>query len=118
VQSVLHLIRRDDYEARAGQEIVVPCLPGEFVHCTGDAETLREVANAVFGQSPDEFLVLELDPSKLGADLRWEPPEPPPPDGSALSGQLFPHLYGSISRDVIVEVRPARRGPTGEFLET
>ena len=43
----------------------------------------------------------------------FEPPNPPPPPGSPLADHLFPHLYGSLNRDAIVEVRAARR--TGRF---
>ena len=116
--SVLHLMRREDYEVRAGQTTVVDCPPGGFIHCTGTADVLRQVANSVFGATPGEFVVLVIDPSRLRAEVRWEPPEPAPPAGSPLSQVFFPHVYGDINRGAVMDVRPARRAARGEFLET
>jgi uncharacterized protein (DUF952 family) len=116
--TILHLIRAADYEAASDQPIVVACPLDEFIHCTGDAGLLLQVANLVYRQDTGDFLVLELDPTRLAAEVRWEAPEPPPPPGSPLEGQRFPHLYGPLNREAIVAVRPARRAPDGAFVET
>ncbi len=115
---VLHLMRRDDFEARAGQATVVDCPPGGFIHCTATAEVLRQVANAFYRGTPGEFVVLEIDTSQLTAEVRWEPPEPAPPAGSPMSQVLFPHIYGGLNRSAVTAVRAARRTASGEFLET
>jgi uncharacterized protein (DUF952 family) len=118
VETILHLIRAAEFAASGGERLVVGCPPGGFIHCTRDAGLLLHVANLVFRDDPDDFLVLVLDTSRLSADLRWEQPDPPAPAGSPLDGQNFPHLYGPLERESIVEVRPARRAADGAFLST
>jgi uncharacterized protein (DUF952 family) len=114
--NILHLMPAADYAARAGETVLVACPPGAFIHCTAEAEVLLTVANAAFGAQPGDFVVLVIDPARLSADLRWEPPEPPAPAGSPLAGHLFPHLYGDLNREAVVQVRPAVRAPDGTFL--
>lgn len=50
------------------------------------------------------YVVLEIDPSKLSAQLKMEEGEP---------GERFPHIYGRIPMEAIVGVRPlvAQREP-------
>jgi uncharacterized protein (DUF952 family) len=118
VGTILHLIRAADYLATGDQPVVVDCPPGGFIHCTATAELLLEVANAFYHYDHGDYLALELDPARLQAELRWEPPDPAPPPGSPLAGQMFPHLYGPIHRHAVVAVRAARRAADGTFLAT
>ncbi len=111
-------MRASDYASAGGQPVVVACPPGGFIHCTQDAGLLRHVADLAFGAEPGEFVVLVVEAARLGEALRWEAPDPPPPAGSPLAGRLFPHLYGPLRREAILAVRPARRAPDGDFLET
>lgn len=115
---ILHLMRRSDYEARAGSPVVVACPPGAFIHCTAEAEVLRTVANNFYRSDPDDFVVLVVDTDRLTAEVRWEPPEPPPPPASPLAGLLFPHVFGDINREAVTAVRFAARGADGEFIST
>jgi uncharacterized protein (DUF952 family) len=48
--------------------------------------------------------VLELDPSRIRAEVRFDDPE-----------SVFPHLYGPLNTDAVVRVRKMERGPNGEF---
>lgn len=115
---VLHLLPAADYAARAGQPVVVDCPPGGFLHLTHGAEVLVQVANAFVRSAPGDFVVLEVDPARLTAELRWEPPDPPAAPGTAMFGKLFPHLYGPLNREAVVGARPAVRAPDGTFLST
>jgi len=87
-----------------------------FIHCTREPEALLLVANALYRDAPGEFLVLLIDPARVAAEIKYEPPLPPPPPGAPLAGRLFPHIYGPLNRDAIVEIRAARRGPDGRFV--
>ena len=91
-----------------------PYLPAEypvdgFVHCSaGDALMLR-VANRFYRGVRGAFVVLEIDPARLTAPLKWE----------ASSDDLaaeFPHIYGPIDQAAIVAARPVCRAADGEFL--
>ncbi len=118
-ERVLHIVPAAYFEALPADQ---PYLPSQFesdgfVHCTREAEVLLAVANAIYRAVPGRFLTLVIDPARLTAPLRYEPPSPPPADPSApLAGHLFPHIYGAVDREAIVEVRPVRRAPDGAFL--
>jgi uncharacterized protein (DUF952 family) len=78
-----------------------------------------DVANRFYRDVPGDFLVLVIDPARLTAPLRDEPASPGDAVGrwrDLTSGHLFPHIYGPLNRDAIVEVRPAGRSPDGTFL--
>ena len=99
-----------------------PYLPAEFdqdgfIHCTRERDVLLQIANNYYRDAPGEFLVLVIDPARVAAPVKFEPPSPPPPPDAPLARHLFPHIYGPLDREAIVEVRSARRAPDGTFLE-
>jgi len=57
-----------------------------YIHLS-TAEQAAETARLHFKGRPD-LVLLKLDAEKLGAAVKWEP---------ARNGQLFPHLYRSLS---------------------
>lgn len=80
-----------------------------FVHASYRHQ-LVSVAGAVFA-AYDELIVLELDPARLSATVRAEPPDPAMP--LVDTGLLFPHVYGAIELDAEVARHVMRRGPEG-----
>jgi uncharacterized protein (DUF952 family) len=83
-----------------------------FIHCTREAEVLLKVANAFYRQVPGEMLVLVIDPARVKAPVRYEAAAHP----QGAGGVVFPHIYGPLNRDAILEVRPARRAADGTYL--
>jgi uncharacterized protein (DUF952 family) len=89
-------------------------LPAEFdadgfVHCTAGDDLMLRVANTFYRQVAEPFVLLVIDTDLLKAPLKWE-------ESNDELRSLFPHIYGPINRDAVVEVRPARRAESGEFL--
>lgn len=84
-----------------------------FVHCSPDDATLLAVANAIYQDATAPMVVVSVDPDRLAAETRWEPPIPAPPEGSDTA--LFPHVYGPINVEAVVAVRYARRDPAGRY---
>lgn len=115
---ILHLISAAEFQALAAAEPIQPAsLASEgFIHCTSTPEVLLTVANKFYQAVPGDFLVLEVDPARVTAPLKFEAPAPPAPPGDPLAGQLFPHLYGPLNRDAIVGVRAAVRAVNGRFI--
>ncbi|MCF4136685.1 DUF952 domain-containing protein [Streptomyces sp. Tue 6430] len=72
-----------------------------FVHCSTRAQ-LPAVASFLYGsyEGPDDLVVLVVDPARLDAPVRYEAPEP--------GAEEFPHVYGPIPVDAVVEVEPWR----------
>ena len=97
---IYHLTTSPEWQAaqRAG-EYRPPSLEDEgFIHCSTD-EQLQPVAERFFQGVPD-VLVLWIDPERLSAQLLWEAPTA----GDAFAGQRFPHIYGPLNLDAVVQV--------------
>ena len=110
---ILHLVQADYYAALPSG---VPYRPhgfdrDGFIHCTQGGETLLRVANAHYGQKAGEFIVLIIDESRVAAPVKYERPEPA--DDWPI---LFPHVYGPLNRDAIVDVARAQRANDGRFI--
>lgn len=76
-----------------------------FIHLSF-AHQVKPVADAIY-EGRSDLVLLELDPDRLGGPIRVE----------ALAGspQRFPHLYGEITPDAVIAVRPLEPGPDGRF---
>ncbi|NWF70477.1 MAG: DUF952 domain-containing protein [Chloroflexi bacterium] len=72
-----------------------------FIHCSSREQVVR-VADAVFRGQRD-LLLLAVDPHKLTAQLRFEPPDPSIP-AHHYEGELFPHIYGALNAAAVVRV--------------
>lgn len=105
---IFHVCTRAQADAAlASGEYRAPSLESEgFIHLSQAHQVQGVVDRYYAGQSA--LVLLVVAPQRLHADLRWEPPAAlrvaagaPPPDAA----QLFPHVYGPINADAIVEVR-------------
>jgi uncharacterized protein (DUF952 family) len=76
-----------------------------FIHA-GQEHQVAPVANAIYG-GEDELLVLVIDEDRVKPDIRYE----------AVRGwdHPFPHIYGPLNVDAVVETSPLKRGPDGRF---
>lgn len=63
-----------------------------FVHCS-DIDTYYLVAPN-FKDDQDQKVILVIDTERLNSEVKWE-------DGGGLD---FPHIYGLITREAIVDV--------------
>lgn len=91
-----------------------------FIHCAGGVDMLVKVANAYFADLAEPLLVLEIDPARLSAPLKFEPPIPPlqattRPDYGAESDMLFPHIYGPVNRQAIRRCFALQRNAAGRW---
>jgi len=101
---ILHLLSRDSWvEAQAQGELIAPSVTTEgFAHCSTEHQMVA-VANKYYRGSND-MVLLNIDTVKLSSELRFE--SPAHIDGSpALPHEpLFPHIYGPINLDSVIEV--------------
>ena len=104
---ILHIVPRAEY--RAGQDVRPASLDTEgFVHCS-DYGTVHLPAGRLFAGRTD-LLLLQVDPAALDVPLRWEPGDPPSPDGV-----WFPHVYGPIPAHAVVAVHEFPPSSDGTF---
>jgi uncharacterized protein (DUF952 family) len=83
-----------------------------FIHCSKPSQIV-DVADA-FYRGQQGLVLLVIDPSKLEAELKWEPPAEPAPS-HARAGDLFPHLYGPLNLEAVVKVLAFEPGADGSF---
>jgi uncharacterized protein (DUF952 family) len=64
-----------------------------FIHCS----TKEQVAGVLerYFKGVSEILLLHLAVEKLTSELKYE---------VATAGELFPHIFGTINKDAIIEV--------------
>jgi uncharacterized protein (DUF952 family)/lysophospholipase L1-like esterase len=107
VASLFHIVTPDAWVAAvAAGEYRPPSLADEgFVHFSF-AHQVSSTANLLYRDEP-ELLVVEIDPSAVGADVLVE--------DTHDSGIDFPHVYGPVPVAAAVAVHPLGRGPDGDW---
>jgi uncharacterized protein (DUF952 family) len=111
VSHIYHIASRADWEQAERDGSYMISTRGRtleqqgFIHCS-DAGQVALVANFVFADASD-LVLLVIDPSRVAARVQYDdvPGEPAP----------FPHIYGPLNADAVVEVRPFAAGPDGVF---
>jgi len=85
-----------------------------FIHCSTSSQIV-DVANA-FYHGLQGLVLLVIDPDRLTSELKWEPPVHPNPERTAIVGnELFPHIYGPINLDAVVNVISFEPAADGTF---
>ena len=76
-----------------------------FIHCTDGIANVVSVANRYYKDDQRMYVALAVDPAKVEAEIKYEDPE-----------RIYPHIYGPLNRDAIVDLLPMLRGADGTFL--
>jgi uncharacterized protein (DUF952 family) len=77
----------------------------EFIHCTTGPQNMVDTAHRYYRNDPRSYYLLVIDLDKVRAPTRYDAPN-----------QIYPHIYGPLNRDAILEVRNFERAPDGTFL--
>ena len=113
---ILHLLSREAWvKAQTHRQCVAPSVATEgFAHCSTEHQMV-DVANKYF-RGENNMVLLNIDPTKLTSQLKFEPPAHL--DGSpALPHEpMFPHIYGAINLDAVIDVIDFPCGPNGQFF--
>ena len=105
---IYHLVPIDYWESQPADR---PYTPADFaregfIHCTQGDEQLAVVANRYYRQDERQWLVLALDEQAITAEIKYEP---------GRDGLLYPHIYGPLNCEAVIEVLPMPRDPGGVF---
>jgi uncharacterized protein (DUF952 family) len=76
-----------------------------FIHCTDGAENMANTGNRHYRDDTRDFYILYIDTERVKSPIKYEDP-----------GRIYPHIYGPVSRDAIVDRRVAMRERDGTFL--
>lgn len=102
---IYHITDRERWE-RSVDHYLDPSLNDEgFIHCSF-LDQLLGPANALF-RGRYGLVVLVIDPSRLGAEVVVE--------DSYDSGTAYPHVYGPIEHDAVVDVVAFPTDDDGRF---
>lgn len=105
---IYHMLPQPDWQAQTPDtEYRPPSLQHEgFIHCTGELDRLVAVANQFYCDIASPFVILIIDETRVQSDVRWE----------AADGHIFPHIYGPLNLDAVLDVLPFPRADDGRFL--
>ncbi|ALF56211.1 hypothetical protein ACX27_01630 [Nostoc piscinale CENA21] len=103
---LLHITQRLQWQQAQAQNIyVAESLSKEgFIHCSKIAQIIP-VANRFF-YNQQELVILLIDSQKVKAEIRYE---------AAETGEIFPHIYGSLNIDAVAQVIDFASGVNGYF---
>ncbi|MDI6768492.1 MAG: GNAT family N-acetyltransferase [Anaerolineales bacterium] len=106
---ILHITSRASWLAakKSGNYAADTLKTEGFIHCSTREQILR-VANSIFAGQRG-LVLLVIDPRRLRPEVRWEP-------GADKPEELFPHVYGVINLDAVVEVTDFEPGADGLFV--
>ena len=75
----------------------------DFIHCTIKEEDLLQIANKYSKSAQGDFIILVLDVRKISPKIDYDKPK-------------FPHIYGAIDKDAIINTMKMPRAADGTFL--
>jgi uncharacterized protein (DUF952 family) len=115
METILHITRREDWEtlALSKAEVAVTTPPYRanslatdgFIHCSTKEQVLKP-ANEMF-HNQTGLVLLVIDPAKVQAEIVYE--------DCYESGQEFPHIYGPLNLDAVVQVVEFPPNTDGSF---
>lgn len=107
---LVHICSADDWRrAQARGEHRPDSLDGcGFVHLS-TPEQVHLPANRIYPGRTD-LVLLRIDPTRLSSPVRWEPGVATDPDA-----MVFPHLYGALPADAVINVTPYLPDADGRF---
>lgn len=94
-QRIYHIVLPESWEEQKNQpEYEHESLAAEgFIHCSYDHQLDAVLGRYYLGQT--RVLILTIDPALLRSELVEE---------ASTGGEIYPHIYGKINRDAIVEI--------------
>jgi uncharacterized protein len=116
--NILHLVPADEYLSLLPDQAYLSSAYDKdgFIHCTKEPEVMLQIANRFYKGLTGDLLVLVIETDKVNAPIKWEPPAHPDGTPAQPGERLFPHIYGPLNRDAVVDVHNAERDSDGNFL--
>lgn len=102
-----HLAPQPVWEAQRDDPGYLPEAFGRegFIHCTDGLDQIVASGNRHLRNDPRPYLLVTIRVEALTSPVRYEDPN-----------RIYPHIYGPLNREAVVEVEPALRDPDGRFL--
>jgi sulfopyruvate decarboxylase subunit beta len=103
---ILHITRREQWgEAKREGYFKGDTLGSQgFIHFSKPHQVEEELANFLF-EGQKDLVLLIVDTSKVQAEIRYE----------TMGNEVFPHLYGPLNTDAVIEVLDLVPDDSGKF---
>lgn len=104
---IYHLVPKRFYERQTKNAVYLPkpFLQEGFIHCTKRADEMMRVANRFYKNERGPHIYLYIDTKKVKAKIQYDD-----------AAKQYPHIYGGLNHDAIVDIKPARRDAEKNFL--
>ena len=111
---ILHITSRVEWQAaQARGDYRAPSLETEgFIHLSTVKQVLH-VANA-FYRGQTGLMLLVVDETRISSQVKWEAPAGAPASGISQDDK-FPHVYGPLNLDAVVDVLDFNPDADGNF---
>lgn len=100
--NIYHLTTRQAWGMKSNSYTHASLESEGFIHCS-TLHQLTNVANTYY-QDVSEVFVLVINLTKLNSEVRWEIPHHPGGSDTELIHLLYPHIYGEINTDAVIEI--------------
>ena len=92
---IYHIVLPDSWESQKNNDLYEhDSLAAEgFIHCSYDHQL--EAVLGRYYSGAERVFILQIDSALLTSELVEEP---------STGGEIYPHIYGKINRDAIVEI--------------
>jgi uncharacterized protein (DUF952 family) len=106
MSKIWHITKREQWEqAKLTRFYRSDSLDWEgFIHCSTPQQVIK-VANTLFS-GQQGLVLLGIEPEKVQADIRYE---------EVGGTERFPHIYGAVNAEAVVEVLDFAPGIDGRF---
>ena len=122
--TILHITSREAWKTAQEQgQYTSPSLTNEgFIHCSTQVQVLPVAEKFYKGQTG--LVLLVIDSTRLSSELKWEPPfdgvppagKTPAPSAGVPVSDTFPHVYGPINLDAVVQIIDFEPTAEGKFI--
>jgi uncharacterized protein (DUF952 family) len=115
-EKIFHITSCVEWEAaqKAGQYTAPSLTTDGFIHCSTRTQVLPVAEKFYKGQAG--LILLAIDPTRISSSLKWEAPFDGVPPSEALAKDLFPHIYGQINLDAVIQVLDLELASDGRFV--
>jgi uncharacterized protein (DUF952 family) len=105
-ESVFHIVGAAEWRSVRVAYAPASLRAEGFVHCSDAAQVLRTASRFFAGRK--DLVLLEIDPARVAAELRYE----------NLEGgeELYPHIYGAIDTAAVVSAQALVASDDGSFV--
>lgn len=100
-----HQVAEEEFDRDAATYIPADFTQDGFIHTTSPLARVHEIANKHRRGDRRPYILITIDLDRVSAPWRYD-----------AAGTDFPHIYGPLNREAVVDVRPFPRAPDGTFL--